>query len=172
LLGKWRYALFWLSAFFMPKEKYNDFPRVCCCFFGVAFNMLTFSRVKPYFSYLGICNNGDHPNDCTRSFGHYHEERMRKLMVIGIILGLIGTGSLILYSRSIGSATNASLGNILVFCKCRFYGFTDNRKRINGYNAFTFVKWIYLFGFNGIAFGWSQFEATDWAVVPHWCIGK
>jgi hypothetical protein len=25
------------------------------------------------------------------------------------------------------------------------------------YNAFTFVKWIYLFGFNDIAFGWSQF---------------
>jgi hypothetical protein len=50
----------------------------------------------------------------------------------------------------------------------------DNRKRINGYNAFTFVKWIYLFGFNGIAFGWSQFEATDWAVVPtlvYWKIG-
>jgi hypothetical protein len=42
------------------------------------------------------------------------------------------------------------------------------------YNAFTFVKWIYLFGFNGIAFGWSQFEATDWAVVPtlvYWKIG-
>jgi hypothetical protein len=41
------------------------------------------------------------------------------------------------------------------------------------YNAFTFVKWIYLF-FNGIAFGWSQFEATDWAVVPtliYWKIG-
>jgi drug/metabolite transporter (DMT)-like permease len=43
------------------------------------------------------------------------KERMRKRMVIGIILGLIGTGSLILYGRSIGSATNASLGNILVF---------------------------------------------------------
>jgi hypothetical protein len=34
------------------------------------------------------------------------------------------------------------------------------------YNAFTFVKWIYLFGFLMVLpFGW-QFEAVDWAVVP------
>jgi hypothetical protein len=43
------------------------------------------------------------------------------------------------------------------------------------YNAFTFVKWIYLFGFLMVLpFGWSQFEATDWAVVPtlvYWKIG-
>jgi uncharacterized membrane protein len=41
------------------------------------------------------------------------------------------------------------------------------------YNAFTFYGFIYSV-FNGIAFGWSQFEATDWAVVPtlvYWKIG-
>jgi drug/metabolite transporter (DMT)-like permease len=43
------------------------------------------------------------------------------------------------------------------------------------YNAFTFVKWIYLFGFLMVLpFGWGQFAATDWAVVPtlvYWKIG-
>jgi hypothetical protein len=42
------------------------------------------------------------------------------------------------------------------------------------YNAFTFVKWIYLFGFLMVLPGWSQFEAVDWAVVPmhiYWKIG-
>jgi hypothetical protein len=47
--GKRRYAFFWLSWLFMPKEKIalNDFPRIAA-FFGVAFNMLTFLRVEPY----------------------------------------------------------------------------------------------------------------------------
>tara|TARA_R110002094_G_scaffold58745_1_gene69657 strand:+ start:99 stop:677 length:579 start_codon:yes stop_codon:yes gene_type:complete len=105
------------------------------------------------------------------------KERMRKRMVIGIILGLIGTGSLILYGRSIGSATNASLGNILVFVNAVSYGFylIIVKKLMDKYNAFTFVKWIYLFGFLMVLpFGWSQFEATDWAVVPtlvYWKIG-
>ena len=38
---------------------------------------------------------------------------------------------------------------------------------MNKYNAFTFVKWIYLFGFIMVLpFGWSQFSAVDWAIVP------
>jgi hypothetical protein len=28
------------------------------------------------------------------------------------------------------------------------------------YNAFTFVKWIYLFGFNGLPLAGAQFEAA------------
>jgi drug/metabolite transporter (DMT)-like permease len=35
------------------------------------------------------------------------------------------------------------------------------------YNAFTFVKWIYLFGFIMVLpFGWSQLQAVEWAFVP------
>ena len=35
------------------------------------------------------------------------------------------------------------------------------------YNPFTFVKWIYLFGFLMVLpFGWSQFEAVNWSIVP------
>jgi hypothetical protein len=35
-------------------------------------------------------------------------------MVAGIILGLTGTAFLILYGRSVGSATNASIGMVLI----------------------------------------------------------
>jgi drug/metabolite transporter (DMT)-like permease len=50
------------------------------------------------------------------------KERMRKRMVAGIILGL-GTAFLILYGRSVGSATNASIGNMLVLINAISYGF-------------------------------------------------
>jgi drug/metabolite transporter (DMT)-like permease len=97
------------------------------------------------------------------------KERMHKRKVFGIILGLIGTAFLILYGKSIGSATNAGLGNFLVLVNAISYGFylIIVKKLMHKYNAFTFVKWIYLFGFLMVLpFGWSQFATVDWTFVP------
>ena len=105
------------------------------------------------------------------------KERMRKRMVFGIVLGLIGTAFLILYGKSVGNATNASLGNFLVFVNATSYGLylVIVKKLMDKYNAFTFVKWIYLIGFIMVLpFGWSQFQAVDWALLPidnYWKIG-
>ena len=173
--------LFWLSWLFMPKEKiaFNDFPRIiAAAFFGVAFNMLTFfkglSLTSPISASVIMVTT---PMIVLVLSAVIMKERMRKRMVMGIILGLIGTGSLILYGRSIGSATNASLGNILVLVNAISYGFylIIVKKLMDKYNAFTFVKWIYLFGFLMVLpFGWSQFEAVNWVAVPaiiYWKIG-
>jgi hypothetical protein len=95
-----------LAVLVVPKEKIalNDFPRIiAAAFFGVAFNMLTFFGVEPYFPYLGIRDYGD-PMIVLILSAIILKERMR--MVAGI-LGLTGTAFLILYGRSVGSATNA-----------------------------------------------------------------
>jgi drug/metabolite transporter (DMT)-like permease len=173
--------LFWLSWLFMPKERIalKDFPRIiAAAFFGVAFNMLTFfkglSLTSPISASVIMVTT---PMIVLVLSAIIMKERMRKRMVIGIILGLVGTAFLILYGRSIGSATNASLGNILVFVNAISYGFylITVKKLMDKYNAFTFVKWIYLFGFLMVLpFGWSQFEAVNWAIVPmhiYWKIG-
>ncbi len=43
------------------------------------------------------------------------------------------------------------------------------------YNAFTFIKWIYTFGFLMVLpFGWHEFDAINWALIPadtYWKIG-
>lgn len=165
--------LFWISWFFMPKEKIalNDFPRIiAAAFFGVAFNMLTFfkglSLTSPISASVIMVST---PMIVLVLSAIIMKERMKKRMVLGIVLGLIGTAFLILYGKSIGTATNASLGNILVFVNAVSYGFylIIVKKLMDKYNAFTFVKWIYLFGFLMVLpFGWSQFEAVDWALVP------
>ncbi|MGO4817305.1 DMT family transporter [Flavobacterium sp. W22_SRS_FP1] len=173
--------LFWLSWFFMPKEKIalKDFPRIiAAAFFGVAFNMLTFfkglSLTSPISASVIMVTT---PMIVLVLSAIIMKERMQKRMVIGIILGLVGTAFLILYGRSIGTASNASLGNILVFVNAVSYGFylITVKKLMDKYNAFTFVKWIYLFGFLMVLpFGWSQFEAVNWAIVPmhiYWKIG-
>jgi drug/metabolite transporter (DMT)-like permease len=173
--------LFWLSWLFMPKEKIalTDFPRIiAAAFFGVAFNMLTFfkglSLTSPISASVIMVTT---PMIVLILSAIILKERMRKRMVAGIILGLTGTAFLILYGKSIGSATNAGIGNMLVLINAISYGFylIIVKKLMDKYNAFTFVKWIYLFGFLMVLpFGWSQFEAANWALVPtliYWKIG-
>ena len=173
--------LFWIFWLFMPKEKiaFNDFPRIiAAAFFGVAFNMLTFfkglSLTSPISAAVIMVST---PMIVLTLSAIIMKERMQKRMVFGIILGLIGTAFLILYGKSIGSATNAGLGNFLVLVNAISYGFylIIIKKLMDKYNAFTFVKWIYLFGFIMVLpFGWSQFQTVDWALVPMdicWKIG-
>ena len=173
--------LFWLVWLFMPKEKiaFNDFPRIiAAAFFGVAFNMLTFfkglSLTSPISAAVIMVST---PMIVLTLSALIMKERMQKRMIFGIVLGLIGTAFLILYGKSIGSATNAGLGNFLVLVNAISYGFylIIVKKLMDKYNAFTFVKWIYLFGFIMVLpFGWSQFQAVEWALVPMdicWKIG-
>ena len=173
--------LFWLVWLFMPKEKIaiNDFPRiVAAAFFGVAFNMLTFfkglSLTSPISAAVIMVST---PMIVLVLSAIIMKERMKKRMLFGIVLGLIGTASLILYGKSIGDTSQSGLGNFLVLVNAISYGFylIIVKKLMNKYNAFTFVKWIYLFGFIMVLpFGWSQFTAVDWIIVPtdiYWKIG-
>ena len=173
--------LFWLVWLFMPKEKIaiSDFPRIIgAAFFGVALNMLTFfkglSLTSPISAAVIMVST---PMIVLTLSAIIMKERMQKRMVFGIILGLIGTAFLILYGKSIGSATNAGLGNFLVLVNAISYGFylIIVKKLMDKYNAFTFVKWIYLFGFIMVLpFGWSQFQTVNWTLVPmdiYWKIG-
>ncbi|RZJ72417.1 DMT family transporter [Flavobacterium sp.] len=165
--------LFWIAWLFSVKEKIakNDFPRIiAAAFFGVAFNMLTFfkglSLTSPISAAVLMCTT---PIIVLVLSAIIMKERMQTSKAFGIILGLVGTAVLIGYGKSIGSATNAPLGNLLVFVNAVSYGLylIMVRKLMDKYNAFTFVKWIYLFGFLMVLpFGWREFEVVSWQIVP------
>jgi drug/metabolite transporter (DMT)-like permease len=165
--------LFWLVSGLGPKEKValNDFPRIAAAaFFGVALNMLTFfkglSFTSPISASVIMVST---PIIVLVLSAIIMKERMLKRKVFGIVLGLVGTAFLILYGKSVGNATNASLGNLLVFINAVSYGFylIIVKKLMDKYNAFTFVKWIYTFGFLMVLpFGWSEFQAIDWSAIP------
>ncbi|WP_396194588.1 DMT family transporter [Flavobacterium sp.] len=165
--------LFWLVSFLGPKEKINrnDFPRIiAAAFFGVALNMLTFfkglSYTSPISSAVIMVTT---PIIVLILSAIIMKERMEVRKIIGILLGLFGTGFLILYGQSIGNATNASLGNFLVFINAISYGFylIVVKKLMDKYNAFTFVKWIYTFGLlMVIPFGWSEYQEIQWQTLP------
>ncbi|MCG2612271.1 DMT family transporter [Flavobacterium sp. SM15] len=173
--------LFWLSALFVKTEKIEkkDFPRIlAAAFFGVAFNMLTFFKGLSYTSpIMGAVLMVTTPMIVLVLSAIIMKERMENRKVLGILLGLAGTVTLILYGKSMVNAPNATLGNFLVFVNAVSYGFylILVKKLMDKYNAFSFVKWIYLFGFLMVLpFGWNEFQAVDWNLVPmhiYWKIG-
>lgn len=173
--------LFWMVSFFGPKEKIakSDFPRIiAAAFFGVALNMLTFFKGLSYTSpIMGAVLMVTTPMIVLILSAIIMKERMLKRKVFGIILGLAGTVSLILYGKSMINAPNEMLGNLLVFINAISYGFylIIVKKLMDKYNAFTFVKWIYSFGFLMVLpFGWNEFDAVNWSLVPtdiYWKIG-
>jgi len=155
-----------------PNEKIalTDFPRIiACAFFGVALNMLTFfkglSMTSPISAaVIMVCT----PLIVLILSAIIIKEKMQKRKIFGILLGLFGTSFLILYGKSVGNNSNTSLGNFLVLVNAVSYGYylVIVKKLMDKYNAFTFVKWIYLFGFLVVVpFGWSQFQSVNWVVV-------
>ena len=166
-------VLFWIATLFVKTEKIDkaDFPRIIAAsFFGIAFNMLTFFKGLSYTSpIMGAVLMVTTPMIVLVLSAFIMKERMENRKIIGILLGLAGTVTLILYGKSMVNAPNASLGNFLVFVNAVSYGFylIIVKKLMDKYNAFSFVKWIYFFGFlMVIPFGWNEFQAVDWSIVP------
>ena len=166
-------VLFWIISFFGPKEKIakEDFPRIiAAAFFGVALNMLTFFKGLSYTSpIMGAVLMVTTPMIVLTLSAFLMKERIENQKVFGIFLGLAGTVVLILYGKSMVNATNATLGNILVFVNAVSYAFylIIVKKLMDKYNAFTFVKWIYTFGFLMVLpFGWNEFMAVDFSNLP------
>ncbi len=165
--------LFWLSTLFVKTEKIEktDFPRIIAAsFFGIAFNMLTFFKGLSYTSpIMGAVLMVTTPMIVLVLSAILIKERMENRKILGILLGLAGTATLILYGKSMVNAPNAMLGNFLVFVNAVSYGFylIIVKKLMDKYKAISFVKWIYFFGFlMVIPFGWSEFQAVDWTIVP------
>ena len=171
--------LFWVISFFVKTEKIDqqDFPRiVAAAFFGVALNMLTFFKGLSYTSpIMGAVLMVTTPMIVLILSAIIVKERLKSRKIIGIVLGLIGTGFLILYGKSIANASNATLGNLLVFINAISYAFylIIVKKLMDKYNAFTFVKWIYTFGFVMVLpFGYTEFQLVEWHLIPTTVIYK
>lgn len=165
--------LFWIISIFTPFEKIqkSDYLRIVgCAFTGVALNMLTFfkglSLTSPISAAVLMVST---PIIVLILSAILTKEILKLQKIIGIVLGLVGTIILIVYGKDISSGNSSSVGNFLVFINAISYGFylIIVRKLMSKYNAFTFVKWIYLLGFLMVLpFGISEFQAIQWQLLP------
>lgn len=173
--------LFWLVAFFRPKQKIarEDYFRImAAALFGVAINMLTFfkglSLTSPISAAVIMVTT---PMIVLILSALLMREKMKPIKVLGILLGLAGTVLLIAFGKSYSGAPNASLGNLLVFINAVSYGlYLIIVKNIMArYDAFVLVKWIYTFGLLMVLpFGWGELQEIGWNQIPthlYWKIG-
>ena len=166
-------VLFWLCGLFTGKEKISkgDFPRIiAAAFFGVALNMLAFfeglSLTSPIMASVLMVTT---PLIVLLLSAIIMREKIAVPKALGIILGLAGTLLLILYGKDINQGSSVAWGNFLVFINAISYGFylIMVKKLMDRYNAFAFIKWIYLFGFIMVLpFGWTQMSEIQWHTMP------
>lgn len=172
-------VLFWLSWLFAripakvsaEKIEQKDFLRIiAAAFFGVTLNMLCFfkglSLTSPISASVLMVST---PMIVLVLSALIIKEQIKKRMVIGLVLGLMGTAILILYGKSLKSETQGNLGNFLIFVNAISYGLylVLVKKLMTKYNAFNFVKWVYLIGFILIIpFGWSELSVLNWTSIP------
>jgi drug/metabolite transporter (DMT)-like permease len=180
-------ALFWMVSMVIngfekssPEkiERSDYYLIIAAAFFGVALNMLTFfkglSLTSPISAAVIMVST---PMIVMVLSAILVKEKMKKRMIFGLLLGLLGTALLILYGKSVGNLKQAGLGNFLVLINAISYGYylIIVKKLMHKYQAFTFVKWIYLAGFLMVLpFGWGEFQVVNWATVPveiYWKIG-
>ena len=165
--------LFWTVGIFLKKEKIEtqDYPRLLLgALFGIALNQLSFfkglSMTTPINASVIMVTS---PILVLIFSSFLLNEKATKKKVLGIFIGLFGAVMLIIFGKDTGMASNATVGNLLVFVNASSYGLylILIKNLTKKYHAITLAKWLYLFGLTMvIPFGISEFSTVDWHTMP------
>ena len=92
-------------------------------------------------------------------------EKITGLKVLGVILGFSGGVLLTILGESTRVGDNLPLGNLFIFINVISYSIYIIliKKLTQKYHPFTFIKWLFLFGFFLILpFGYVEFKQIEW----------
>lgn len=166
-------VLFWGVGFFLKKESIDtqDYPRILlAAFFGMALNQLAFfkglSMTTPINASVIMVTS---PILVLIFSTFIMKEKASKRRISGIFIGLLGAVILILFGKNTGVASNASLGNLLIFVNASSYALylILIKSLTNKYHPITLAKWLYLLGvFLVLPFGFSELSIVDWQTMP------
>jgi drug/metabolite transporter (DMT)-like permease len=167
-------AIFWIVGLFVKSQKIEkqDYKKiVLAAFFGIALNMLCFfkglSLTTPISASVMMVTS---PIMVLIFSSLLLKEKIIKIKIIGVLVGLMGTVTLIVYGNSSDNTpSNSTLGNFLVFVNAASYGLylVLVKSLISKYNPITFIKWFYFFGLIFvIPFGFEEFSEISWVSMP------
>ena len=161
--------LFWILSLFVPKEKIErkDYLKLMVAsLFGVVINMLFFFKGLEYTSPIHASSIMTIiPIIILVLSAYILKEKVTKLKIAGVILGLAGALVLTLYGKSSRVGDNIPLGNLLVFLNAVSYSIYIIliKKLTAKYHPFTFIKWLFLFGLIILTpFGYSELQDVQW----------
>ena len=166
-------SLFWIVGIFLKKEKIEvkDYPRLLLgAVFGIALNQLSFfkglSMTTPINASVIMVTS---PILVLIFSSFLLNEKATKKKLLGIFIGLFGAVMLIIFGKDPGIATNATLGNLLVFVNASSYGLylILIKNLTKKYHPITLAKWLYLLGLIMVLpFGFSELSMVEWQTMP------
>jgi drug/metabolite transporter (DMT)-like permease len=166
-------VLFWLVGFFFIKEKVDkkDFPRLAllgAC--GVAINqslfLLGLSLTSPINASIIMVSN---PVFVLLIAAILLKEKISFNKIIGIGFGIVGALLLLLFNKNFSFGSDTIFGDFLVLVNSMSWAcyIVLVKPLMQKYNAFTIVKWTFLFGFIYVfPFGLHDFRQINWAAMP------
>ncbi|WP_179004146.1 DMT family transporter [Winogradskyella forsetii] len=161
--------MFWLISLFLPKQKIEkkDFSKLLvAAIFGVVVNMLFFFKGLEYTSPIhASAIMTVIPIIILVLSAYVLKEKITKLKIFGVFLGLLGALFLTLYGKSARAGDNVPLGNLLIFLNAVSYSIYVIliKKLIAKYHPFAFIKWLFLFGLIMLTpFGYSELSEIQW----------
>jgi len=178
--------LFWLFGRFYKSEKMerSDFiPLFFAALFGVGINMVFYLKglelTTPIHASVIITIV---PILILLLSAFFLNEKLTKLKILGVLLGFCGGVILTVLGKSARAADNVVLGNLFIFLNAVFYsGYVIIIKRLTAkYHPFTFIKWLFLFGFfmvipfgyeDTITIEWSSFSNYTWFLLTFVVVG-
>ena len=163
-------TIFWSIGMSIRNEKiaYSDYPRlILAAVFGIALNQLAFFKGLSLTSPISASVIMVTSPILVMSFSAILlNEPITLKKIGGILIGLVGAVVLIAFSQSASNASNALLGNSLVFLNAASYSlYLIMIKRLTDrYHPITLAKWLYLFGLvMVIPFGYAELMEADWS---------
>ncbi|MDA9898258.1 DMT family transporter [Flavobacteriales bacterium] len=165
--------MFWLcySLFYYEKVQRKDLLKLAACgLFGVAINQMLFfeglNLTTPINAAVIMVSNPI----LVLLFGFFlATESFTTQKGIGVALGAIGALTLITNGGQITMNSEHFWGNIMVLVNASSYAvyLVLVKPMMSKYKPITVISWAFLFGFLFvIPFGWSDFQAIQWAIMP------
>ena len=161
--------LFWLMGLFLPKVKIEkkDFLKLFyAAVFGVFVNLLFFFKGLEYTTPIHASSIMTViPIIILVLSAITLKEKITKLKILGVFLGLVGALILTIYGKSARVGDNVPLGNFLIFINAVSYSiYVILIKKLTAkYHPFAFIKWLFLFGLILVfPFGFNDVMDVEW----------
>lgn len=169
--------LFWLVSFFIksePLEK-SDFKKLLIlAIFGVTINQAFFiyglSLTKPINSAIIMISN---PIAVLIFTLIILKERITIFKVGGLMLGVAGALTLLLFKGSFSLGSDTIAGDIMTLINSLSWGIflVLSRPMMQKYNTVTVMKWVFLFGFILFSpFGFPDLLKVEWNTLDGYTI--
>lgn len=161
--------LFFIISWFLPSEKIkkeDKWTLVWCALFGVAINqMLFFKGLSLTYPINGALIMTTNPVLVLLMAALLLKEKIGWNKVLGIVLGITGAATLILFGKKVSLHDDSVLGDFCIFINSLSFAIfmIMVKPMMQKYHPLTVTKWIFFFGsFMVLPFGYTDFVNTAW----------